>query len=221
VIAEEHDPSIEVAGVWIAPRAAGIEAPFENGPGNMEGARNDTVTFATVVRADVDKEGSLLHGHRRSGGREPLDPRLRVGEQGLECSPVSSAHTKIIAPSVRRRRSGYLVEGVIHQLRVYEIFDHNKAAFHERFRDHATRIMERHGFRTLAMWETTRDSRTEFVYLLAWPDTETMTEAWRRFMADDEWAEIKRVTQARHGDLVGDIESRVLDEVPYSPGRIG
>ena len=32
---------------------------------------------------------------------------------------------------------------VVHQLRIYEIFDSNKQAFHERFRDHAMRIMAR------------------------------------------------------------------------------
>src|SRR5882724_709101 len=30
---------------------------------------------------------------------------------------------------------------VIHELRIYEIFDANKKAFHDRFRDHAMRIM--------------------------------------------------------------------------------
>ena len=30
---------------------------------------------------------------------------------------------------------------MIHQLRIYEIFEHNKAAFHQRFRDHAARII--------------------------------------------------------------------------------
>ena len=29
----------------------------------------------------------------------------------------------------------------VHQLRIYEIFESNKSAFHQRFRDHATRIM--------------------------------------------------------------------------------
>ena len=32
-------------------------------------------------------------------------------------------------------------QNVIHQLRIYEIFDANKKAFHDRFRDHAMRIM--------------------------------------------------------------------------------
>src|SRR3546814_18211195 len=63
---------------------------------------------------------------------------------------------------------------MIHQLRIYEIFEPSKAAFHARFRGHAARLMRGHGFDIRAMWETTTDARTEFVYILAWPDESTM-----------------------------------------------
>jgi hypothetical protein len=106
---------------------------------------------------------------------------------------------------------------MVHQLRIYEIFERNKSAFHARFRDHAARLMARHGFRILGMWETKTDQRTEFVYLLAWPDEATKNAAWTAFMADPDWKEIKRVTSAQHGDLVGTIEDRVLAPTPYSP----
>jgi heme-degrading monooxygenase HmoA len=106
---------------------------------------------------------------------------------------------------------------MIHQLRMYEIFEHNKAAFHARFRDHAARIMKTYGFNILAMWETKTAQRTEFVYLLAWPDEATMRAAWAKFMADEEWKEIKRLTSAQHGDLVGEIEERILEPTNYSP----
>lgn len=109
---------------------------------------------------------------------------------------------------------------MIHQLRIYEIFEHNKAAFHDRFHDHAARIMKNYGFQILVMWETKTDQRTEFVYLLSWPDEATMRGAWAQFMADQEWKEIKRVTSAQHGDLVGAIEDRVLAQTPYSPSAI-
>lgn len=99
---------------------------------------------------------------------------------------------------------------MLHQLRVYEIFEHNKDAFLARFRDHAARIMAKYGFQILWMWETSTPERLEFVYLLAWPDEETMRSSWQAFMADEEWKEIKRVTNAEHGDLVGAIEERVL-----------
>src|ERR1700750_3331114 len=55
---------------------------------------------------------------------------------------------------------------MIQQLRIYEIFEKNKAAFHARFRDHAARIMRtRYGFHIVAMWETKFGDRTEFAYL--------------------------------------------------------
>ena len=106
---------------------------------------------------------------------------------------------------------------MIHQLRIYEIFEHNKSAFHERFRDHAARIMRKYGFEIVAMWEAKTDRRTEFIYLLAWPDERAKSAAWAEFTADVEWKEIKRVTGAQHGNLVGTIEDRVLVPTGYSP----
>jgi hypothetical protein len=38
-------------------------------------------------------------------------------------------------------------------------------------------------------------------------------------MADTEWSEIKRVTSAAHGTMVGEIEDRLLQTVDYSPSR--
>jgi heme-degrading monooxygenase HmoA len=109
------------------------------------------------------------------------------------------------------------VATAVQQLRVYEIFEHNKAAFHSRFRDHAQRIMERHGFEIVSMWETKQGDRTEFVYLLQWPNEATMKQRWAEFLADDEWKRIKRETAALHGDLVGEIQDRTLRRTDYSP----
>lgn len=109
---------------------------------------------------------------------------------------------------------------MIHQLRIYEIFEPTKQAFHDRFRDHATRIMRNYGFSIIAMWETQTAQRTECVYLLAWPDVETMRNAWAQFMADAEWQAIKRSTGAEHGALVGAIEDRVLMPVSYATSGV-
>jgi heme-degrading monooxygenase HmoA len=105
---------------------------------------------------------------------------------------------------------------MIHQLRIYEIYEETKHLFHARFRDHAARIMRRYGFHIVAMWEAKTERRTEFVYLLEWPDERTKTKAWAAFMADPEWAEIKRATRDR-GNLVGEIEDRILVPTDYSP----
>ncbi len=105
---------------------------------------------------------------------------------------------------------------MINQLRIYEVPPANRAPFLDRFRDHAARIMGRHGFRIQAMWTDDRDGRVRFVYLLTWADPDEMTQAWAAFMADPEWAEIKVQTSAQHGDFVLGIEDVVLEPVPFS-----
>lgn len=107
---------------------------------------------------------------------------------------------------------------MINQLRIYDIPTENRGLFHARFRDQATPIFERHGFRIQAMWESERDGRVFFIYLLAWRDEAEMKACWDAFMADEEWAEIKHVTGAMHGTFVNGIEEYVLSPTDYSAG---
>jgi hypothetical protein len=114
--------------------------------------------------------------------------------------PVAQKHRTLITSIVILTVSvivGSLVsasepQNVIHQLRIYEIFDSNKKAFHDRFRDHAMRIMAKCDFKIVATWEAKSDTRTEFVYLLEWPDEETMNDRWGKFLHDPEWINIKK-----------------------------
>jgi hypothetical protein len=110
-------------------------------------------------------------------------------------------------------------QNVIHQLRIYEIFDGNKKAFHDRFRDYAIRIMAKYDFKIVATWESKKDDRTEFIYLLEWPDTETMTDRWEKFLRDEEWTRIKKETGEINGPLVGEIQNRTLYLTDYSPRK--
>src|SRR3981189_3364924 len=109
---------------------------------------------------------------------------------------------------------------MIQHVRIYEIFENEKVQLHSLFRDPAARIMrDRYGFRIVAMWETRFGPRTEFAYLLEWPDEAAKTAAWSAFMADTEWSAIKRVTHAEHGLMVGEIEDRLLAPTDYSPAK--
>ena len=105
----------------------------------------------------------------------------------------------------------------LHQLRIYELNRSNKDAFHRRFQDHALRIMKRHGFRIIDMWESDNGKKVEFVYLLSWPDKDTMDSRWKDFLADQEWVDIKRKSVAESGELVGEVSSRSMTRVSYSP----
>jgi len=124
----------------------------------------------------------------------------------------------VIVPQRSLSRAGEQ-QSVIHQLRIYEIFDSNKKAFHDRFRDHAMRIMAKYDFKIVATWESKRDNRTEFVYLLEWPDRETMADCWEKFLRDQEWIKIKKETGEMYGPLVGEIQDRTLYPTDYSPRK--
>lgn len=107
----------------------------------------------------------------------------------------------------------------VQQLRIYDVPRANEALFHQRFRDHAMRIMARYGFRIRAIWRSEQEERTEFVYLLDWPDVAAMNAAWAAFLADPEWIAIKKETSARDGRYVNSVAARTLEPLPWSPDR--
>ena len=105
----------------------------------------------------------------------------------------------------------------IQQLRIYEVNRSNKDAFHKRFQDHALRIMKRHGFKIIDIWESDSGEKVEFIYLLAWLDKNTMDLRWREFLSDKEWIDIKKRTAAESGELVREANGHPLTRVSYSP----
>ena len=107
----------------------------------------------------------------------------------------------------------------VHQLRIYKVPKQNLKVFHDRFRDHAQRIMKKYGFQIITMWESQTNEKVEFVYLLEWKDKSTMDNAWKNFMADQEWKDIKNETSKLHGTFVESIEDRTLIVTDYSPQK--
>src|SRR5690606_41310951 len=77
----------------------------------------------------------------------------------------------------------------LHQLRIYEINPDNRDAFHARFQDHALRIMDRHGFEVVDMWESDTGDTLEFVDVLSSPDRQAMESRWGRFLPDRAWSD--------------------------------
>ena len=126
----------------------------------------------------------------------------------------------VALPAMASAQDRYLCPGngsELQQLRIYEINRGNRDAFHKRFQDHALRIMRRHGFKIIDMWESDSGAKIEFVYLLSWPDRSTMDSRWRELLADQEWIDIKKQTAAQSGELVRAVNSQPLIRVSYSP----
>lgn len=106
---------------------------------------------------------------------------------------------------------------IMYQLRIYEVNPEKRTAFHERFRNHAMRIMKKYGFNIVAMWEADTGEKLEFVYILHWPDIETMERQWAAFMSDQEWVDAKTKVAQEIGEPVLRATNRLLNAVAYSP----
>ncbi|HEM6677857.1 NIPSNAP family protein [Klebsiella pneumoniae] len=136
---------------------------------------------------------------------------LIIGLLGMQI--MTSAHAQVLQGE---QSSHFVSSKEIYQMRIYEIFERNKDAFHARFRDHAARIMKRYDFHIVAMWEAKSQGRPEFVYVIRWPDEATMKRQWSQFMSDQEWDRIKKESAQEHGKMVGHIEERVMLLTSYS-----
>jgi hypothetical protein len=109
----------------------------------------------------------------------------------------------------------------LQQLRIYEVNRENRDPFHQRFQEHALRIMKKHGFNVVDLWESDTGGKLQFIYVLDWPDWVTMESAWKAFLADAEWIDIKKRTAERHGQLVHEAKGQPLERRSYSPACRG
>ena len=77
--------------------------------------------------------------------------------------------------------------------------------------------MKKYGFNIVALWESVTASKLEFIYILNWPDMETMERQWKVFLADQEWIDIKKKMDLDIGEPVLKATGRVLESIEYSP----
>jgi hypothetical protein len=78
---------------------------------------------------------------------------MNIDKPRILIASIVTLAVGVIVPQLSLASAGEQ-QNVIHQLRIYEIFDGNKKAFHDRFRDHAMRIMAKYDFKIVATWES-------------------------------------------------------------------
>ena len=112
---------------------------------------------------------------------------------------------------------GATAQSPVYQLRIYKLHPGNEAHFHDRFRDQCIPIMKRYGFDIVFASQSDASGRAEFVYMLRWKDRAAQVQAWKKFLADEQWIAIKKASTEKFGDLVDEVQDRSLDMLPYTP----
>jgi hypothetical protein len=103
----------------------------------------------------------------------------------------------------------------VFELRTYYAEPGKLDALHARFRDHTSRLFQKHGMTIIAYWMP-RESPDRIVYVLAYKSKEAADAAWKGFREDPEWVKARTASEA-NGRLVTKVESIYMDATDYSP----
>ena len=106
----------------------------------------------------------------------------------------------------------------VYELRVYHPYDGKLDDLLRRFREHTTKLFEKHGIKNVAYWMPTDEplKGKTLVYLLAHPSRDAATANWQAFRDDPEWQSVRDKSEA-NGKLVEKIESTFLVLTDFSP----
>ena len=128
--------------------------------------------------------------------------------------------TCFAAPGATAQTGGMADDGPVFEMRTYTTHPGRLDALIRRFRDHTTRIFEKHGMVNVGYWVPTDEPLSEntLVYILSYPSREAATEAWAAFRSDPEWSRVSEESQ-RDGAIVESVDSVFMDATDFSAIR--
>jgi hypothetical protein len=103
------------------------------------------------------------------------------------------------------------------ELRTYHCFPDRLPNLITRFKDHTTRIFEKHNMQNVAYFATDEPSgkQPDLVYLLAHKSQDAGTQSWAAFRADPQWISVKEASE-KDGKIVEKVESVFLKPLSFS-----
>ncbi|HEX3351936.1 MAG: NIPSNAP family protein [Terriglobales bacterium] len=106
----------------------------------------------------------------------------------------------------------------VYELRIYHANEGKLDDLLKRFREHTTRLFEKHGMKNVAYWTPLDDplkGRT-LIYILAHPSREAATSNWKAFVDDPEWQKVRDASEV-NGKLVDKVDSTFMVLTDFSP----
>lgn len=107
---------------------------------------------------------------------------------------------------------------MVYELRVYHTFEGKLPDLLRRFREHTTRLFEKHGMKNIVYWTPTDDPQKSntLVYVIAHANREAAAANWQAFRDDPEWQSARDKSEA-NGKIVDKVESTFLALTDFSP----
>src|SRR5260370_12451070 len=105
----------------------------------------------------------------------------------------------------------------VYELRVYHTYEGKLNDLLKRFREHTTKLFEKHGIRNVAYWTPLDEpaKSSTLIYILEHPSREAAAANWKAFQDDPEWNGVRDKSE-ENGKLVQKVDSTFMQLTDFS-----
>jgi hypothetical protein len=106
----------------------------------------------------------------------------------------------------------------VFEIRTYTTLPNRLEALQTRFRDHTTKLFEKHGMTNVGYWTPADEPRSTntLIYILSHSSRDAAKKSWDAFINDPEWHKARDASE-QDGPIVDKVESMYLNATDYSP----
>lgn len=107
--------------------------------------------------------------------------------------------------------------GMVYELRTYTTFPGKLDGLNARFRNHTTKLFEKHGMVNIGYWvpQDAPLKENTLIYIIAHKSRDAAKASWDAFRNDPEWQKVAKESE-KDGKINQKVESVFLDPVDYS-----
>jgi NIPSNAP protein len=106
--------------------------------------------------------------------------------------------------------------GKLYELRTYYVIEGRMPAMLKRFRDHTTKLFEKHGMENVGYWTPDgKEGETKLIYIVAHRGPEAAQKSWKGFRDDPVWQKVRDESE-KDGKIVEKVESVYMKPTDFS-----
>lgn len=109
-------------------------------------------------------------------------------------------------------------DSLCYELRVYHTAPSKLNDLMKRFRDHTTKLFEKHGMTNVGYWTPLDNPDGKLYYILSYPNRAARDASWKAFGSDTTWQRVAKESEV-NGKIVTKVESVFLKSTDFSPNN--
>lgn len=105
----------------------------------------------------------------------------------------------------------------VFEMRTYYTNEGKLPDLQARFRNHTTKLFEKHGMKNVGYWvpQDAPASANTLIYIISHESRDAAKKSWDAFRNDPQWKDVAKASEA-NGKIVSKVESVYMDPTDYS-----